>query len=124
MFARWYLILFIITIIFILFVGAFNLYEQDRIKRKCKNCNENQDALLILNAILMFMAVILFFGYFFSRDTCESTSTTRNTIASKSQGLKSQTQVQSKETQSKTSPNTSIPNPFGYSKTIDIISKI
>jgi preprotein translocase subunit SecG len=69
MIAGWYLILFIITIIFLLFVASFNIYEQQRIKTKCKDCVENQDMLLILNAISIFLVVCLLFGYFFGRQS-------------------------------------------------------
>ena len=72
MLATWYLIIFIIFLIAIIFVASFNLYENERIKKKCPtSCQENQDMLLILNAIVIFIAVVLLFGYYFSSESCD-----------------------------------------------------
>jgi uncharacterized protein YneF (UPF0154 family) len=115
MFSRWYLILFIISIIFLLFVGAFNIYEQDRIKRKCKQCEENQEMLLILNGIAMFLTLLLFFGYFFSQDS----SSKQNTSKTPSTSIQPSSSY-------RIAPQSScdIVNPFSCTGTIDIVSKI
>ena len=106
--ARWYLILFIITILFVLFLSAFNIYEQERIKRKCKSCVENQDFLIILNVIVMFLILILLFGYFFSKESKQSSI------------------IPTPKTQTSYSSPSQIPkiSPFQCQGTIDIISKI
>ena len=139
MIAGWYLILFILTIIFLLFVASFNIYEQERIKRKCKTCVENQDVLLILNAIAMFLVLVLLFGYFFARVSKSRIEAVQS--PNKSKSIPSPTKSPSTITSSpmKTpssnqtcslSPITSIQspivsqNPFSYSDSIDIISKI
>ena len=126
MIAGWYLILFIITIIFLLFVAAFNIYEQERIKRKCKNCVENQDILLILNAVAMFLVLVLLFGYFFARVSKSRVEAIQQNkpsspIKSSSPSVKNQT-----PSVPKTISKTPIigTNPFSYGESIDIISKI
>lgn len=138
MIAGWYLILFIITIIFLLFVASFNIYEQERIKRKCKTCVENQDILLILNAIAMFLVLVLLFGYFFARvskSRVEVYEQNKNpsplktkTSSNPSQPIKipSTTQISNQSQTTKTSVMKPIvgDNPFSYADTIDIISKI
>lgn len=103
---RWYLILFIVTILFILFVASFNIYEQNRIKNECKSCVQNQDMLLLLNGIIIFLAILLIFGYFFSKESKKSTS---SSFVSKI---------------SSSNSSQMIINPFGCQDTIDIISKI
>jgi archaellum component FlaG (FlaF/FlaG flagellin family) len=126
MIAGWYLILFIITIIFLLFVAAFNIYEQERIKRKCKNCLENQDILLILNAIAMFLVLVLLFGYFFgrvSKSKVEAVQQNKPASPIKTHSIPVKNQILSAP---KTISKTPIvgDNPFSYGDSIDIISKI
>lgn len=153
MIAGWYLILFILTIIFLLFVASFNIYEQERIKRKCKTCVENQDVLLILNAIAMFLVLVLLFGYFFARvsksriEAVQSTNKSNllpsSPTKSSSSPMSSSPMSSSLMSSSTKTPSTntnqtcSLPsstntiqtpiigqNPFSYSDSIDIISKI
>jgi hypothetical protein len=151
MIAGWFLILFILTIIFLLFVASFNIYEQERIKRKCKTCVENQDILLILNVIAMFLVLVLLFGYFFGRVSktrveALQQATSVNNKAQPPSPLKSSSKSGSYSPSSGTvvsngSKATSVPattsvssntssnigeydNPFSYGGSIDIISKI
>ena len=145
MIAGWYLILFILTIIFLLFVASFNIYEQERIKRKCKTCVENQDILLILNVIAMFLVLVLLFGYFFGRVSKTRVEALQGTTINKTPSpLKTKSSTSSKSGSSSSSgslgsstvpattsvsANTSTnigeyDNPFSYGGSIDIISKI
>jgi hypothetical protein len=119
----------------LLFVASFNIYEQERIKRKCKTCVENQDILLILNVIAMFLVLVLLFGYFFgrvSKTRVEALQSTKATIPASP--VKTPSPQKSNSSSSKTditsvAANTSstigeYENPFSYGGSIDIISKI
>jgi membrane protease YdiL (CAAX protease family) len=111
--ARWYLILFIITILFVIFVAAFNIYENDRIKRK-RNGDDNQEMLIILNAIAIFLLTFLLFGYFFAKGSKNKSPLQLNP-----------TQLPSTQKQSSTPQvNYTNLNPFHCQGNIDIISKI
>jgi len=99
--ARWYLILFIITILFVIFVAAFNIYD-------------NQEMLIILNAIAIFLLTFLLFGYFFAKGSKNKSPLQLNP-----------TQLPSTQKQSSTPQvNYTNINPFHCQGNIDIISKI
>jgi hypothetical protein len=69
MFARWYLILFILSLLFFLFVAGYNLYENYKVRKNCSvTCEENQNILLILNIIVIVLVFILIIGFFFARE--------------------------------------------------------
>jgi hypothetical protein len=80
MFSKWYLVLFILTLIVLLFVVGYNIYEHYQIKKNCPNqCSENTNMLFWLNIIVMVLIFILIIGFFFARD--------KNTEQVKASGL-------------------------------------
>lgn len=74
MFSKWYLILFILTLIFFLFVLGYHIYDYFS-TRNCQNpidCNVNQTILFWLDIVSVILLFVLIIGFFFARDkTCE-----------------------------------------------------
>jgi hypothetical protein len=69
MFARWYLIIFILSLLFFLFVAGYNLYENYKVRKNCSvTCEENQNILLVLNIIVILLIFVLIIGFFFARE--------------------------------------------------------
>jgi len=70
MLSRWYLILFIVSLLVLLIILGYNIYENWRIKRDCpESCQESQDILIWLNGLAIFLILVLLLGYFFSDDS-------------------------------------------------------
>lgn len=77
MLSRWYLILFIISLLVLLIIIGYNIYENWRVKRDCpETCQESQDILIWLNGLALFLILVLLLGYLFSDDsTCKKMPT-------------------------------------------------
>ncbi len=72
MFAKWYLVLFVLSLIVLLFVLSYNIYEYLQNKNNLKSTTESQDILFWFNVGALVLVVILVLGFFFSRDRkCE-----------------------------------------------------
>ena len=152
MLSRWYLILFIISLLVLLIIIGYNIYENWRVKRDCpETCQESQVILIWLNGLALFLILVLLFGYLFSDDsTCKKMPTSTINIlgsASGTNGMPLSNGVQNSNMSlqgyspiyfdsvncpraaNSLSPTTPISatsmNPFNYgTERIDIISKL
>jgi hypothetical protein len=146
MFSKWYLVLFILTIIFLIFVAGYHIYTYFELKN-CKTiseCSENQNILFWLDIVSLILLLILIFGFIFARDKkCEQIELS-NSIAQTQQKIQQKINQQSVTTQSvptinpqriqmsypqyasneSINTNESSINPFSYSNDIDIISRV
>jgi hypothetical protein len=74
MFSKWFLVLFILTILFLIFVLGYHIYYYFEIQN-CKTiseCSETRNILFWLDIVSLILLIILIFGFFFARDKkCE-----------------------------------------------------